>query len=335
MILNNVELHNIDEVRQDELGWQLQRVPDRVRQHLQQGAQIRSLQPANSEVRFAVLDEAPVRVTLSSLGPSSIVVPFFGDFQHGPILTIGPSPQTIELTMPERMRTILDRLPAKSPFAPNVARLMLWGCQVRFHGVEGNVQPPSADQLPSRRYLAYGTSITHGASASAPHLNYVSQAARRLGADLLNFGVGGACLCEPKFADYFAEREDWDFATLALSVNMVGRFNVAEFRERAEYVVNTVAGSDTSRPVLCITLYPHFRDLMEQDNPELFKRCAGYRETLSQIVADSPHPNVHIASGLDVLADYHGLTTDILHPSDLGMIAMGEEVANRLRPLIE
>ena len=54
MIYENVELHNVAEVRsiQGRSGVRLQRVPEDVRLALNEGAQMRLLQPDNAEVRF-------------------------------------------------------------------------------------------------------------------------------------------------------------------------------------------------------------------------------------------------------------------------------------------
>jgi len=42
--------------------------------------------------------------------------------------------------------------------------------------------------------------------------------------------------------------------------SMMNGFSPDSFYDRVSYMVNAVSGSDISRPVACITLYPHFRD---------------------------------------------------------------------------
>jgi lysophospholipase L1-like esterase len=219
------------------------------------------------------------------------------------------------------------------PFSPRVVRLVMRGSQVRFHGVAGTgVRSPEAGECPALRYLTYGTSITHGANATRPYLSYAAQAARRLGADLLNFGVGGSCHCEPELADYFASRSDWQIASLALSVNMMG-FTPEEFERRVRYMVHTVAGSDPSRPVACITLYPYFGDLFDAIG-EGDGKPALFREILRQAVQDCPGGNAHLVEGPDILRDLGGLTPDLVHPADNGMIEMGANLAAALAPLV-
>ena len=337
MIHENVELHNIEQTAEQPQtdGVRLQRVPEHVRLKLNEKAQMRMLSPACAEIRF-VCDAGPAEVTLSSEGVTQIVI-FYGAFQVKEGFRIGRDKQTIHLALPERLAQLDAAHRHGMPFSPQVYRLMLWGDPVSFHGVKGEaVRPPQPEELPTLRYLAYGTSITHGAAATGPHLTYVGQTARRLRADLINLGVGGSAYCEHELADYIAARDDWAIASLALSVNMVGAgFGLDEFHERVSYMVNTVAGADTSRPVACITLYPHCRDLGEAFVGAGAKGTAEqYRQKLRDAVAACPHPNAHLVEGPEILTDICGLTPDLVHPADNGMIQMGENLAKRLAELL-
>lgn len=335
MLHENVELQGIDELTEGASGGVcLQRVPESLRPHLNEGAKTRVLMPACAEIRF-VTDDNKASVTLSGVDGEVQISPFFGMYRNASCFTVGTEPTTFEIEMPEGFAS---RLPALDkighPFAPRVCRLMMRGAQACLHGVEGNgLRPPERSEVPWLRYMAYGTSITHGGNASWPHLTYVSQTARRIGADLINLGLGGACHCEPEIGDYIAARTDWHIATLALSVNMVGGFTCEQFAERVEYLVNTVAGADHSRPVACITLYPFFNDLEPRDS-EVAIKAVSFRDILREIVAASPHPNVHLLEGPEMLTDMGGHTTDLIHPADDGMIQMGENIARRLQPLL-
>jgi hypothetical protein len=337
MILSNVELHNIAEARPVEgrKGLRLQRVPEPVRLALNEKAQERMLSPACAEIRF-VSESPTVRLTLSSDDVTD-VVPFFGLFQSRERYTIGRQPQTIAITTPERPPQLDRAFFAEMPFSPQVVRLLLAGSPLYLHKVDGEgIRPPAAGELPRLRYLAYGTSITHGAAATGPHLTYAAQTARRLGADLINLGVGGSAYCEAALADYIAAREDWHLATLALSVNMIGAgFSLDEFFERVSYLVDTVSGADTSRPVVCITIYPHFREFGPHfANPDAKGTPEQYRQRLRDAVSACPHPNAQLVEGTEILRDVGGLTVDLIHPADNGMIQMGENLARRIAGLL-
>lgn len=337
MIYKNVELHNIEEVGSVEgaAGARLQRVPESVRFNLNVGAQAQMLSPACAEIRFVTTGPS-VNITLSSDGQTQVVV-FHGVFQSPERHVIGEQPKTLNIAMPQTLSMLNADFRRRMPFAPNVCRLMLWGNPLYFHGIEGDgIRPPNPDELPRLRYLAYGTSITHGGAATGPHLAYAAQTARRLGVDLINLGVSGSCYCEHRLANYIAWRKDWHFATFCLSVNMMGAgFSLETFYERVSYMINTVAGADTNRPVACITVFPHTRDF---DGRFVAKTDKGtteeYRQKLRDAVAACPYPNAHLIEGASLLADIGGLTPDLVHPADNGMIQMGENLAAALKPLM-
>jgi lysophospholipase L1-like esterase len=197
---------------------------------------------------------------------------------------------------------------------------------VHYHGIEGDgLRPPAEEYLPDRRYLAYGTSITQGNAASAQHLTYVSQCARRIGADPINLGTGGSAFCEAAIGEYIADRDDWDIATFELSVNMLNRdFSVETFRKRTRYLLDTVAASDPDRPVVAITHFPFYDDLGGST-----ERSRRFRETLRTVVETIDRPNCRLLEGPDLL-DPSGLSADCLHPAEDGMVTIGERLARHL-----
>ena len=82
---------------------------------------------------------------------------------------------------------------------------------------------------------------------------------RQVDVDLINLGVCGSAHRQPELVDYIAGREDWDFATLELSVSMMG-FEPDEFYQRVSHPGNDLAGPNMARPVICITVYSWFHD---------------------------------------------------------------------------
>ncbi len=335
MIHDNIELHNVGDVQSvpGVAGLRLQRVPEEVRQHLNETAQMRMLQPDNIEIRLVA--EGTPRLTLSSEGESKVTI-FCGLFDNMQRFMIGPEPQTLELEANPRLAELDQAYWSDMSFSPKVYRVLLGGTQrdpVYLHGIEGEgIRPPRADELPSLRYLSYGTSITHGFFSEGPHLNYVAQTARRLGADLINLGVGGSAHCEAELADYIAARDDWHIASLGLSVNMQG-FPLDEFYTRVSYLVNTIAGADTRRPIACITLYPYYRDFGQDVGGEYGGVPDEYRHALRRALEACPHGNAHLVEGPELLTDISGLTGDLIHPGDNGMIEMGYNLAAKLAAL--
>lgn len=336
MIHENVELHNVAEVKNycwggfQMQGFQMQRVPEEVRTRLNAGAQERCLSSANSEIRF-VCDTPKARVTLSSPTGEDVFFVMHGTFLNPVPFPLTESKITIQI---ERSELLAQLKPGHAlAFDPGVFRLLLPRRPILFYGAEGvNLRPPTPTQVPTRRYLAYGTSITEGGCATRPHLSYVAQTARRLGLDLINLGMSGTCQCEKEMADYIAQRTDWDIASLCLSVNMLA-FTPEEFARRVRYTVHTIAGANPRRPVACITMFPFFIGLSTQHFAEE-EKTERFRQILREAVADCPHKNACLIEGPELLDDADGLTSDMLHPSDYGMHRIAENLAARLRTLL-
>jgi hypothetical protein len=140
-------------------------------------------------------------------------------------------------------------------------------------------------------------------------------------------GCGGSAYCEPELAEYIAGREDWDVATLGLSVNMIGAgFSVPEFRERVEYFVETVA--TTGRPVFAITVFPHYRDSAVAPRPD-DPDPVPYRQALRSAVEAVDRSTLHPIEGRDLLP-ISGLSADLIHPGDDGFVAIGSSLARRI-----
>ncbi len=338
MIYRQVELHNVGQLVEvpGREGLLLQRVPEMVRQHVRERAATVYRHAAGCEIRF-VSDWNPVKLTLACHSGETKAYLYYGDFQ-GPSFAIGPEPTTIELTPPPAdflQRADFDG--SLYPYHPDVWRLLFQGGEIYLLDIEGqSLRPPAADELPKLRYLAYGTSITQGASATHPYLSYVMQTAWRLRADAINLGASGNAFCEPAIADYIAARDDWDIATVCISVNMLNQgVTAAEFTDKARHFVRTVAGN-ANRPVACIGLFPFFGDLgycrpdrQPQATPE------EYREALRSIAEDPSLPNVSYIDGRELMTSMRGHAHDLLHPGDNGMIEIAEHLAPRLKALLQ
>jgi lysophospholipase L1-like esterase len=330
-----VSLHNVAETvpaAWADGGDRLRRVPTAIGEELNEMARDRVGHATGGELRFVPeSDDAEVEVTLSAAEPTQVRT-FWGAFQPWQPTGIGPEPRTLTLSVPERLRE-LPVSPETGRFDPRVCRILFERVPaVAVHDVSGDCRPPESAELPDRRYLAYGTSITEGAAASATHTNYVTHVARNCGYDALNFGSSGSAYCEAAMAEYIGSRDDWDVATLALSVNMAntGGFAPETFHERADVFVNTIAGAQPEKPVVCVTLFPYFEDLIESGDAD---HARAYRDALRTIVEESSHENVTLVEGPELL-EVSGLGADLLHPGDHGMGMIGEKLAERLGAIV-
>lgn len=328
--LPKVSLHNVSAVKEaawDTNAQQLLRVPPSTINEVNIVARERFHHPTGCEVRFVPETDEPIKVTLSAPSSERVRV-FWGDFQSQLYFEISSTPTTVEFPRPDTFEDLKVKT-IRSRFDPGVCRVRFEGdAPVAVHDVTGSCRPPTINELPSQQYLAYGTSITEGAAATAIHLSYVSRVARYLGVDPLNLGCSGSAFCDPAVADHIARRDDWDIASLSVSVNMANRgFTVDQFRDRAETLVETVTRSHPEKPIVAVTLFPYHADLQRDGDAE---RAQMFRTALHETVAACPQGDLRTIDGRDAMAPT-GLTTDLLHPSDAGMASIAERVANAFK----
>lgn len=251
---------------------------------------------------------------------------YWGDILAGKArLPTGERAKPITPTGHGLMFSLIEQYP-KGRFANRVCRVVVTGLEVEFTGIEGAVRPPTPEELCTPVMVSYGTSISQGAYASRGDLTWNALTARALGYDFINLGSSGTAYCEPAMADYLAGL-DWDLCVLELSVNMCGSFSVGQFTERAGSLVDKLATTHPEATIVCISLFPYGTGDLWKNNRA---GTAAYRAALADIVKTSGHRHVHFVSGPDLLS-YSGLSPDLLHPTDQGMI----EIATSLTPRIQ
>ena len=286
---------------------------------------------AHGEIRFVLEDGEKlenVKLHLRNEKGGSVFW-FWGDILAGDAkLPAGDRAKPITPHGHGLMFSLLEQYPT-GRFANRVCRVVVQGLDVECTGIEGRVRPPMPDELGAPVMLSYGTSISQGAYASRADLGWNALTARLLGHDFINMGSSGTAYCEPAMADYLASLE-WDLAVLELSVNM-GGFPIEQFKERVGSLIDKLAKSHPDAPIFCISLFPFGTgDLWTQQKAGTQER----RDALAEIVQNSGHANVHFVSGPELLS-FTGLSPDMLHPTDQGMIEIAHELAPRIRAILD
>lgn len=325
MIYDDVELYNVAEVlsSEDGNGKLLSRIPNKLRLTLNPNAKMRALYTAGCEIRFN-LEGNSTRIVLSCENPSIAEV-FQGSFLISWHI-VGKEPTEIRISLPQNIR-FLDKITREEnlPFDAYLTRVVLPHGMTRLFSIEGETSLPRKDQTPKKKYLAYGSSITQGSASYRPTGTYAMRTAQHLAVDLLNLGFGGGAHCEPQLADYIAEREDWDFATLEMGINMIRNFSVEEFRRRVEYFIEKIAKSHPDKWVFCIDLFTFSDDF----DPSV-KKHEAFRNVVKETVKNLDMPKLVYINGRILLKNMSGLTFDLVHPAPSGM----EEIAYNLSNLI-
>ena len=229
-----------------------------------------------------------------------------------------------------REDTALDIYPitTKKRFAPNVWRIVFDHdyCAV-IHDIHAfaPIRPPMQSELPDKKLLAYGSSITHSAHAVLYTNSYLYTLARALNVDAMCKGMGGSCFVQKEVTDYIVT-EDWDVALLELGINMVDSYPVSTFEERATYLVENMV--KTGKPVVLISNFRSFRNI---DGVAYHQENDDYIACLESIYKKLKQDNLFFIHGKDIVTDWEYLSADLLHPSPYGHGEIGRKIADTIK----
>jgi hypothetical protein len=343
MIYKNIEFHNVVELeRLEEIpGLTLQRFPSEVKNKLgyngDERGRPRTHNSVGCEMRF-VTDAKTVRVFLSALYGEGEVLVFKGNFFHSKHHIREGMINTLQLENSPKFEGVKPEAFQDNAFSKDVWRIFFcFGYCAVYHGIDTfghEIRPPKEDEKPKVKWLAYGSSISNGGSASILTSTYLYQTAHRLKVDVMNIALGGACLCEKEVADFIAARDDWDFLTLEVGVNMrnIGMAS-EEFERRVRYLLNTILKLKPDKHIVILTMFPNSGNWLIDEENSLFKKTIEYDEIIRRLHKEMNNNNLHLIEGKEILTDFSGLSCDLLHPFDFGYIQMGENLANKLKAI--
>jgi lysophospholipase L1-like esterase len=150
----------------------------------------------------------------------------------------------------------------------------------------------------------------------------------------MNIALGGACLCESEVADFITARNDWDFLTLEVGVNMrnIG-MPAEEFEKRVRYLLTSVLKQNPKKHVVILTMFPNSGNWLIDENNSLYINTIKYDGITRSLYKEMCSDYLHLIEGSEILTDFSGLSCDLLHPFDFGYIHMGENLANKLKEI--
>lgn len=342
MIFQNIEFHNIAELEKTFSGTALQRFPENVRNQLghkeHERGRFFSMVSTCCEIRF-VTDAPFFRISLSSSEADTKVFLYKGDFLHSVHIIPAGIVTTLHVETPPNMDTVDESMLKGHSFSSNVWRIVFdrggLGIFCGLNPFGHEVRPPKNSEKPALKWLAYGSSITFGAKTNLITNSYLMQASRQIHADVFNKAIAGSCFCDECIADYFSTANFWDFATLELGINMVGRFTKQEFEQRASALVGKLLKSNPGKPVILITPFPaHYqfaKKRLEKSSQNFFR----FGSVLKAICQRLQNQHLFVIDGANLLTDVAGLSTDLLHPSDDGHILMGYRLGEKLKDILK
>ena len=329
MLWNNVELFNVEYIEEGESGTRVYRFPKETLPAFDlpwlEYSKWASALTTGCEMRF-VGEGADIE--LCGVSEAGTVEIFRGDYLDRVVAVPKGEPVKIEL----RRGCQLDKCDMKTiefAFSSDVWRVVFdhdFAVQIVSFSPIGEIRPPREDEVPRKKIICYGSSITHSAGALNYTNSYIYTVGRIIGADMLCKGMGGSCLIQGEVADYI-ERADWDGAILELGVNMVGHgLDVSVFRERAEYLIKCAVKRE--KPIFLISIFSCYHDFTYSVENKLNEE---YIACLEELYEKYKSDKVFYIRGRDIVTDYRYLLSDLLHPSPFGHGEMGRKIAEFIK----
>lgn len=325
-------LHNIAEQEVAADGSiRLLRVPLRLLSPLNERLQVRAYSPGGAELRFRAQGRS-IRLSLRRMQddkpafrpPRAVLAGVFhGDFQVG-WFALAEGDTVIEVPAPARAAELA---PHRFRYDAELVRIMLpLFPEVRIVAVEGEIAPPKLGDEPPFCYLAYGSSITHGAHTPLATGAYPAVVARELGVDVRNLGLGGAAKLEPAMADWIVSRRDWHLASLEMGINIFG-IQVDEFRRKVRCFLEPFAADTMERPVACLDLLPHGAEI----RGEGAEKARQFRQVVAEEVDALKRPRIRRVEYAATLRRVSDLSEDLLHPAAHAFEDIGRGLASAMR----
>ncbi len=328
MIYEGIEFYNIQEIREEKEGLVLSRVPESVRKKLNPHARTNAWSPAGSEMRFCLEGELEVELLVEGTWEGVVEV-FQGDFFYDRKI-VGEKATRISVQPFGDWKKLRDYKISRR-FSPRITRILFphqGMVRIKDIRIRGKVKPPSPENVPSVKYLTYGSSITQGILSLHPSGTYAMITAENLGVDLINLGFGGGAHCEKEIADYIGGRDDWDFASLEVGINMLVDFSPEEFERRVRYLVEKISSLHRDKPIFVIDIFTCRWDV------EGWEKVNVFREIVREICKEKSGRNVYHLEGRELLPDFSGICVDLVHPDEQGMRVIAKNLTQRIRELL-
>ena len=326
MIFKSILLHNVDElVPTDDGGYEMLRSPLSVENALCEQGKRMNRNATGVELRF-VINSGTARIKILC-GDAYV---YYGNIQAGWQTSRwagSDEPRWIEVPLDTERMPAFERITQENnyTFSPQVVRIIIASGNPVIYDVEGDVEPPSADMMPKKTMLAYGSSITHGSLSLLPVNTWVYQVAETLGLDYMNKGYAGSCHAEPEMIDYL-KGLDFDCAIVSLGANM-SKFSNEEYEKSAKNCIDTLCSSHPNCKFIFIDSSYQASDFFDGEEGKL----AQFRKILARLVKTSGFANAKYVCGLELMSGSWGLSGDLVHPNIHGVNA----IANNLMPIVK
>jgi len=176
----------------------------------------------------------------------------------------------------------------------------------------------------------YGTSITHGISASRAGMTHPAILGRMFNREVINLGFSGNGRMEPEVTKFVAELDPAVFVLDCLP-NMTAK----DINERAEACVKTLRIAHPATPILLVedrNYGDNFLNALRRERNET--NHAAMQAVYAKLKHDKV-PHLHYLKADHLLGDDGEATIDGSHPTDLGFQRQATEFQKALRKFLK
>lgn len=176
----------------------------------------------------------------------------------------------------------------------------------------------------------YGTSITHGASASRAGMTHTAILGRRLDREIINLGFSGNGRMEAEVARFLAELDP-----AAYVLDCLPNMNAKDVRERAAACVKILRAARPATPILLVEdrnyADAHLNGSRRERNET---NHAALREVYAELRREKL-PHLHYLEAAHLLGADGEDTIDGSHPTDLGFVRHADAFEKALRKMLK
>ncbi len=192
---------------------------------------------------------------------------------------------------------------------------------------------PFEDTRP--KWLAYGSSITHGRQADGPSEVWPVLVANQLGLNLTSMGYGGNCHLEPMVTRLIRDR-DVDFISTCVGINVQGglSYSPRTFRAAVIGMIQTIREGHPTTPLMVVS--PICSPPLETEANNVGLSLCVMRENILeavQIFEKYGDKNIYYHDGLKLFGPEQVHTMpDEVHPDPQGIHLLAQRYAEQVMP---
>lgn len=179
----------------------------------------------------------------------------------------------------------------------------------------------------------YGTSITQGGCASRPGMAYTNILSRRFNRECINLGFSGNGKGEANVARIISEIAKPALLVIDYEANCE---STADYKKTLPEFIHTYRKAHPIVPILLVSKYPYAGEVVSTSlRGERLERLLFQRELVEELKSFGDK-HIHFYDGTALLGKYKDeATVDGVHPTDVGFIAIAENLEPAIRDILE